>query len=121
MFEELAVAAVCPGIVVLGEFGAMLRAGVVVEPELDQRIRIGIFEPGLAQLIECGDRGFLRIGHDAVNRLLPIDIGLVLKVAAEGAVHGLGEEAGNRNGEEQHHEAGARREIRARPIWLHSA
>src|SRR5208337_4591050 len=113
--EKLPMPSVRPWIVVRGEFGAVFDAGMVVEPELDQRIRIGIFEPGLAQLIECGDRGFFGIGHDAVNRLLPIDIGLMLKMPADGAGRRLREEAGNGNGEEQYHEACARRQIHGPP------
>ena len=50
-----------------------------------------------------------------MNRLLPIDIGLVLKIAAEGAAHGLGDKARNGKGEEQHHETGARRQINGAP------
>lgn len=48
LFEELTVAAVGPGIVVLGELGAVLGAGVAIEPEFDEGAGSGVFEPGCA-------------------------------------------------------------------------
>ncbi len=42
-----------------------------------------------AQRVERRDRRLLRVGDDAVNRLLPVDIGLVLKVAADCVAHRL--------------------------------
>ena len=105
--EELAVAAVGPGIVVCGEVGAGLDGGVAVLPELDEGAGIGVFKPGFAEMVEGGDGGLLRVGDDAVNGFLPVDVGLMLEVAAEGVADRLQHEAGDGDGEQQHDEAGA--------------
>lgn len=91
--------AVGPRVVLAGEVGAALRAGVVVEPKLDERAWIGIVEPGFAEVVEGGDGGFLRVGNDAVDGFLAVDIGLVLEVAAEGVGGRLEQKAGNGDGE----------------------
>src|SRR5580698_357936 len=110
LVEELAVAAVGPRVVVSGEVGAVFYAGVVVEPELGEGGGVGVFEPGFAESLEAGYGGLLRIGDEAVNGFLAVDVGLVLEVAAEGIGRGGEDEAGERNREDKNHEAGARGE-----------
>ena len=55
MAEVAAVAAVGPWVVVGGKVSALLDAGVIEEPELDEGIGMGIFKPSLAQGVEGGD------------------------------------------------------------------
>jgi len=93
--------AVGPRIVVRGEVGAVLHAGMAKGPELDEGIGIGIFQPCLAQMVEGGDDGVFRIGDKAVNRLLPVDVGLMLEVAAEGVACRFKQEARKRKRENQ--------------------
>src|SRR5271165_3588772 len=82
--EELALPPVCPRIVLRGEVGAVLYAGMVVLPELDEGAGVGVFEPGLAQGLKAGNSGLLRVGNQGVNGLLAVDVGLVLEVPAHG-------------------------------------
>src|ERR1035437_6848350 len=56
-------------------------------------------------MIEGGDGGFLRIGDQAVDGLLAVDVGLVLEVAAKGVVCRRHQEANDRDGEEEYQEA----------------
>ena len=84
--EELPMPTVGPRIVVGGEVGAVLRGGVIVEPELDEWVRVGVFEIRLAKGIEGGDGGSLRVGNEPVDRFLPVDVGLVR--VARGAMPG---------------------------------
>ena len=58
-------------------------------------------------MVEGGDGGLLRVGNEAVDGLLSVDVGLVLEVAAEGVVDRLQQKAGDGNGEEEHDESGA--------------
>src|SRR5580692_4044973 len=60
VLEELPMPSVGPRIVVQRKLGAVLRAGMVIKPELDERIRVRIFQPRLAQRVERGDRCLLR-------------------------------------------------------------
>ena len=73
-----------PRIIVQCKVGTGLHGGVAVLPELDEGAGVGIFKPGLAQGIESGHGGFLWIGDNTMNSFLSVDIGLMLKVAAEG-------------------------------------
>src|ERR1035437_4127093 len=56
-------------------------------------------------MVEGGDGGLSRIGDQAVDGLLAINVGLVLEVAAEGVAARLQDNAGDRKGEEQHQKA----------------
>jgi len=87
--KELSMPAVCPRIVVQRKLRAMHGAGVIVEPELDQRVWIGIVQPRCSQRIEGSHCRLLRIGKYPVHRLQPIHIRLVLKVPVESAVQRL--------------------------------
>ena len=53
-------------------------------------------------MVESGDSGFLRIGDQAVDGLLSINVGFMLEVAAEGAACGLKNDTCHRKREEQH-------------------
>jgi len=75
--------AIHPGIVVEREVGAALRDGMIVEPYLDEPVRIGIVEPGRARIVEGSHCGLLRIGHNTVDGLLPVDVCLMLEVPAD--------------------------------------
>src|SRR5579859_2487170 len=81
--EELRLLAFCPRIVVCGEDGAALDGGMVVGPEFDKRAEVGIVKIGCAEVVEGCDGGFLRVGDDAVDRFLAVDVGFVLDVAAD--------------------------------------
>ena len=65
--------------------GAGLRGGCRTRTR--RSVGIGVFEPGFAQVIERRHRGLLRIGDQPVNRLLPVNVGLVLIVSADGVAH----------------------------------
>ena len=56
-------------------------------------------------MVEGRDGGLLRVGDHAVDGLLAVDVGLVLKVAAEGIAGRLQHETGDREGEQQHQKA----------------
>ena len=73
---------------------------------------VGVFEPGFAEGLEAGDGGLLRVGDEAVDGFLAVDVGLVLEVAAESVADGLEHEAGDGDGEDENHEAGAGGEVR---------
>ena len=90
-----------------GKNRAILCGGVFILPELDEGVGIRIFEPGFAQMVEGGDGGLLRVGDDAVNSFLTVDVGLVFVVTAEGVADRLEQETGDGNGEEEHEETGA--------------
>jgi hypothetical protein len=53
------------------------------------------------------DGGFLRVGDEAVDGFLTVDVGLVLEVAADGVAGGLQQEVGDGCHEEERDEAGA--------------
>ena len=78
-----------------GKGGAGLCGGVAVGPELDEGAGVGVFEPGFAQCVEAGHGGLLRVGDYAVDGLLAVDVGLMLKVAAEGIAYRLQHNTGN--------------------------
>jgi hypothetical protein len=80
---------------------------MVVEPTLNERVGIGVLKPGFAESLEAGDGGLPRIGNQAVNGLLAVDIGLVLEVAAEGVADRFEKETQNADGEDEDDEAGA--------------
>ena len=90
--------AVSPWIIVQRKVGAGLDGGVVILPELDKWAGIGIFQPSLAKGIESSYGGLLRVGDDAVNGFLPINVRLVLEVAAEGIAGRRQQKADYRDG-----------------------
>src|SRR5690242_9486569 len=104
--KKLPMPPVSPWVVLRRELRPVLRRGVVIQPELDEPARLGVLKPRLAQMIERADRRPLRIGDDAVDRLLPVDIRLMLKVPAEGIAHRLQYKRRHRNDKQQHNEAG---------------
>ena len=79
--------AVGPGIVVQREVGSGLHRGVVVGPELNEGAGVGVFKPCFAEGVEGGYGGLLRVGDNAVNGLLAVDVGFMLKVTADGVVY----------------------------------
>lgn len=95
-----------PGIVVRGEVGAALDGGVVKGPEDDQWIRIRVFEPCLAKLLEGCDGGRLRVGDDAVECFLGVDVGLMFEGAADGVSDGFAEDFKQDESEEDDDQAG---------------
>ncbi len=50
--KKPAVAAVGPWVIVPGKLSAALDGGVAVGPELDKCVRVGVVEPGFAQMVE---------------------------------------------------------------------
>ena len=99
-----------PGIVVRGKLGAALDCGVVVGPEDNECAGVRVFEPGLAEMLECGDGGLLRVGDDAVDRFLAVDIGLMFDGAADGVADGFGDDFKQDEREQYDDHAGQRRE-----------
>src|ERR1700757_4794294 len=85
---------------------------MVVEPELDERVRIRILEPGFAEMVEARYCGLLRVGDQAVNRFLPIDVGLMFEVTAERVAHWFEQEHHDRDHEYESDESGAGRDRR---------
>src|SRR5579863_5366490 len=90
---------------------------MAILPELDEGAWVGVFKPGLAEVVEGGDGGLLRVGDEAVDGFLSVHVGLVLKVAAEAVVDRLQYKAGDGDGEQEHDEAGAAGERRF-VAWL---
>lgn len=84
-----------------GEVSAGLDAGVAVLPKLNEGAGIGIFQPRFTQVIEGSDSGFLRVGDEAVNGFLAVNVGLVFEVTAESVACRLEDEASNGEGEEE--------------------
>src|SRR6185437_7459729 len=100
-------ATVFPGIVMGSEVCAPLDAGMAVEPEFREGVRVGILKPCAAKDVKSVDGGLARAGNDAVDGFLPVDVGLVLKVTADGVCAGFDEEAGDGQHEEERDETGA--------------
>ena len=71
----------------------------------------GVVEPRCAEIVEGGNGGFLRVGNDAVDGFLAVDVGLVFEVAAEGVGGRLKQEAGEGDGKQKHDETGTGGEI----------
>jgi len=95
-----------PGVVCGGEGSAALDGRVAVGPELDEGMRRGIGEGGFAELLEGLLRDYLRVGDDAVDGLLPVDVGGVLDGAAEGVFDGSRDEGKYVQHQQQNGEAG---------------
>jgi hypothetical protein len=68
---------------------------MIIFPELYDWIGIRVLQPRLAQVVESGNSGPSRIGNQAVNRFLAVDVGLVLKVPAERVAGRLRQQANN--------------------------
>ena len=62
---------------------------MVVGPELHQRAGIGYVERAQAIAVAGVPDRSLRIRHQAMDRLFPIDIGVVLDMAADSVADGL--------------------------------
>ena len=62
-----------------------------VEPEFKERMRRWVVERLLAEHLEGLPPHYLRVGDDAVDSLLAIDIGVVLDSATEGIFDGFGD------------------------------
>ena len=105
--EETSMPAVSPGIVALGEAGAMLARRMAVTPKLNERVGVGVFQPGFAKMVEGGDSSLLRVGDDAVDSFLSVDVGFMLEVAGEGIADRLQNKAGYRDDKEQNYESSA--------------
>src|SRR3954447_24854226 len=68
VLKELPASSVGPGVVMLGEGRPVLHRRMPHQPELDKRIGIGIFQPGLAEVVKGRYGRLLRIGDQAVDR-----------------------------------------------------
>ena len=56
---------------------------VIIGPEDHQRVWIGVRQRFFSEQLEILRRGFRLVWHDPVDYLQPVDVGLMLKVAAE--------------------------------------
>src|SRR6185437_6434105 len=105
--EVPAVATILPRIVMESEVCALLDAGMGVQPEFREGAGVGVLKPCAAERVESVDRSLPRIGNYSHNGFLPVDVGLVLKVSADGVCAGFDEETGDGQHEEERDEAGA--------------
>src|SRR5579875_2233816 len=85
----------------MGEGGAAANGGVAVGPELVPERRVGVVEGCSAEDVEGVLGGGLRVGDEAVDGFLAVDIGGVFLAAADGGVDGLGEGAEKRERKQQ--------------------
>ena len=76
---------------------------MAVGPEFDEAIGMGIVKPDDRIRAEGADGCGLRIGNEAVNHFLAVDVGLMLDVAAESVCDRLGKKA--EDGREQEQQA----------------
>src|ERR1700678_1974579 len=109
-------AAVGPWIVMRRKVGAVFYAGVVVLPKFDEGDRIGVFKPRLAESVEAGNGGLLRVSNKPMNGFLPVDVGLMFEVPADRVVYRFKDEPGDGDGKDQHDKASAGRERRAHRV-----
>ena len=69
-------------------------------------------------MVEGGNGCFLRIGDKSVDGLLSVDVGLVLKVAAEGVACRLQNKTSNRQSEKQHDKSLTAGQRTNTAIWI---
>ena len=65
---------------------------MIVGPEDEQPVRIRIRQRFFPEQLEISGGGFGRIRNDSVGHLQPVDVGLVLEMAAEAVGERLAEE-----------------------------
>src|SRR5262245_51134472 len=80
--------ALAPWIVFVSKAHTVGDGGMIVVPEHQQLVGIGIIEAQLTQQLEGVRCGLLWIGVDAVCNLQAVDIGIVFDLPADGAFHG---------------------------------
>src|SRR5258708_3563038 len=91
---------------------------MVVIPEHHQTAWIRIVQREFSQHLEGMRAGLLRIGIDAVRDLQAVDVGIMLKLAAESAVNGPRDNAHDRKYQHQHGYSGPVAELAHVPASL---
>src|SRR5260370_21318869 len=75
----------------MGECQLIGQRRVIVEPDFDECARVGIRQINFAENLESFGGGFGRVGHYSVNHLQPVNVSLVLLIAAEAVESRLGQ------------------------------